>query len=92
MLRSTSLRAYIFRSTCFMLYAMLSMLRSSLSYVFLCLDPHASMSHIMCLWLDLSFPCVVWLDQYVSMFVHVLVAFSTCFMLYAMARSFFLMC
>ena len=50
------------------------------------------MSHIMCLWLDLSFPCVVWLDQYVSMFVHVLVAFSTCFMLYAMARSFFLMC
>ena len=40
------------------------------------------MSHIMCLWLDLSFPCVVWLDQYVSMFVHVLVAFLhvLCFM------------
>ena len=36
----------------------------------------------MCLCLDLSFPSVVWLDPHVSMFVHVLVAFSTylCFM------------
>ena len=67
------------RSTCFMPYVMLSMLRSSLSHVF----PHASMSHTMCLCLDLFFPCVVWLDPHVSMLFTCLFFFPTCFVIYA---------
>ena len=43
------------------------------------------MLYTMCLCLDLSFPCVVWLDLHVSMLVHMFfLSRSTCFMLYAM--------
>ena len=41
--------------------------------ILLMLDPRASMSHTVCLYLDLSFPCV-WLDPYVSM--HVLCSYA----------------
>ena len=40
--------------------------------------------HAICLCLDLSFPCVVWLDMHVSMLIHILVVLIYMFMLYAM--------
>ena len=69
----------------FMIYTMLSMLRSSLSYVFLS-DPHASMSHTMCLCLDLFFPFVVWLNPHVYMVVYMSICLS--YMFYALCRIF----
>ena len=64
-----------------MLYAMLSIFRSSLSNVF---DVRSTCFHVsyQCLRLDLSFPCVLWLDPHVSMLVYMSIFLS--YMLYAL--------
>ena len=57
-----------------------------LVYMSICLDLHALCFMPCFLCLDLSFPCVVWLDPHVSMLVYMSICLS--YMLYALGHDF----
>ena len=85
---------YMFYVLCFMLYAMLSMFRSSLSYVF---DVRSTCFHVSYhVFVSRSIFSMCCLARSTCFYacLHVYLSFlhALCFMLYAMFRSFFLMC